>query len=571
MPRDENRLPAGRTGTRRRSVVGDLLLLASVALPLLVFLGVAAQDYQRTMAAAERELLTTAESMAGHARNVFRFEALALGATEDWLRGVRDSDILANPGQYHEQLRALKRFAGDELGITVIGADGRPLVDSDRPVPPRGIDVSDRPYFRWHAEHAGGVPHVAAPLRSRVSGETLFFLTLRRNGPGGEFAGVIAAAVLQSSLIRFWDRVSSDPFDAISLFRDDGLLLARRPAVNPDEQIRLDPQGPLGRAIASGAEGEVVRGASPIDGVDRLNMVRRIEGYPAFLVYGIPRAAILAPWRDRLVVYGVLAAAAGAALLALSVLSRRRARELDLINATLERRVEERTAEIQAGEARLRLLAREVDHRAKNALSVVQATLRLTPRTDAASFAASVEGRVLALARAQTLLAADQWRGASLGMLLRTELSPFVARDGEGPSAELEGPAVLLPPVATQPLAMVAHELATNAVKHGALAVPEGRVLVSWEVVVPPAEPGPAGPGAGPERLRLRWAESGGPPVAGPPARRGFGSRVLQSVVRGQLGGTIVMHWEAGGLVAEIEVPLSAGARTGMAGGAGPA
>ncbi|TPG46922.1 hypothetical protein EAH89_24285 [Roseomonas nepalensis] len=564
MPRDESR-PAAEgagPGAARRSVVGELLLLASVAFPMLVFLGVAAQDYRRTLQAAHAELLAAAETMAGHARNVFRFEALALGATEDWLRGVADSDILASPRQYHARLAALKRFAGDDLGITVIGADGRPLVDSDRATPPRGIDLSDRAYFRWHRDHPGGEPHVAAPLRSRVSGETLFFLSLRRNGPGGEFAGVIAAAVRQSSFIQFWDRAASDPLDAISLFRDDGLLLARRPAIDPEAGTRLDPDGPIGRAAASGVEGRVFGSTSPIDGVERMNVLRRIEGYPAFIVHGMPRSAVLAPWRDRLVAYGVLAGGATAALLSLSLLSRRRARALDLANATLEQRVEERTAEIQAGEARLRLLAREVDHRAKNALSVVQATLRLTPRRDAESFAASVEGRVLALARAQTLLAADQWRGASLGTLLRTELAPFVAREGEGPLAELRGPAVLVPPVATQPLAMVAHELATNAVKHGALSAPGGRVLVTWEVA---GDVG-AAPEGGAGRLRLRWEERGGPPVAGPPAQRGFGSRVLQSVVRGQLGGRLDLHWHAGGLVAELEVPLSAVARAGMAG-----
>ncbi len=197
--------------------------------------------------------------------------------------------------------------------------------------------------------------------------------------------------------------------------------------------------------------------------------------------------------------------------------------------------------ERRRAEERLLLLAREVDHRAKNALAVVQATLRLTPRDEAASFARAVEGRVAALARAQTLLAADRWSGAELRALVEGELAPFL---GAGQRVELDGPRVTLPPGVTQPLAMAVHELATNAVKHGALSAPDGRVAVTWRLEG--------------EMLRLRWAERGGPVVPGPPARRGFGSRVLEGTVRGQLGGTVSVSWAETGLVCEMEVALRA-------------
>lgn len=190
-------------------------------------------------------------------------------------------------------------------------------------------------------------------------------------------------------------------------------------------------------------------------------------------------------------------------------------------------------------EERLVLLAREVDHRSKNALAVVQAALRLTPRDEVQAYASAVEGRVSALARAQTLLAADRWTGAELRVLLRGELAPFL---GASQRVEIDGPPVFLRPAATQAIAMAIHELATNAVKHGALSVPNGTVLVSWE-----------------ERddvLRLRWVEAGGPAVAGPPVRRGFGSRVMDGTVRGQLGGRIAVFWERSGVICEMEVPL---------------
>lgn len=209
-------------------------------------------------------------------------------------------------------------------------------------------------------------------------------------------------------------------------------------------------------------------------------------------------------------------------------------------------RVVQDVSERQAAEKRQALLSREVDHRAKNALAVVQAALRLTRAADMPSYVRAVEGRVAALARAQTLLAEDRWAGADLRALLAGELAPFLGNGGaREPRAVLAGPAVELPPGAAQPLAMAVHELATNATKHGALSSPGGRVLVSWGLV-----PGET------RALRLRWVEAGGPAVAGTPSRRGFGSRVLEGTLRNQLRGAVSLTWEPSGLVCDIEVPL---------------
>jgi PAS domain S-box-containing protein len=204
--------------------------------------------------------------------------------------------------------------------------------------------------------------------------------------------------------------------------------------------------------------------------------------------------------------------------------------------------------ERRAAEERQALLSREVDHRAKNALAVVQAALRLTRAADHDSFVRAVEGRVAALARAQTLLSEDRWRGADLRTLLASELAAFLAAPGRGgPRADLAGPVVTLPAGAAQPIAMAVHELATNAVKYGALSVAGGHVAVTWELG-----------GSVPPTLRLRWTESGGPTLEGPPARSGFGSRVLDATLRRQLGGSVRFDWPAEGLTCEIVVPLAA-------------
>ncbi|MBP0444275.1 PAS domain S-box protein [Roseomonas sp. SSH11] len=205
------------------------------------------------------------------------------------------------------------------------------------------------------------------------------------------------------------------------------------------------------------------------------------------------------------------------------------------------------TARKRAEEAR-RLLSLEVDHRAKNVLAVVQAVLRLTPRDDPATYASAVEARIAALARAHTLLAQASWRGAELRALAEAELGAFQAggssaSDG-APRARLSGPHVMLTPGAAQALSMVLHELATNAVKYGALSAPGGLVDLSWST----------DHAAG--LLRLCWAESGGPPVSGPPSRQGFGSRVIKASLRDQLGGQARPVWHPTGLVCEIEAPI---------------
>jgi two-component sensor histidine kinase len=203
------------------------------------------------------------------------------------------------------------------------------------------------------------------------------------------------------------------------------------------------------------------------------------------------------------------------------------------------------TAE-RAAEERQRLMAREVDHRAKNALAVVQAALRLTPRQDAEAYATAVEGRVAALARAHSVLAEGRWQGAALQAVIEAELAAFQpgTAAADGSRFRLEGPALALAPDAVQALSMAVHELATNAAKHGALSVAQGHILVTWRID-PEAD-----------LLHLTWTEQGGPPLAGPPTRRGFGSRLVEATIANQLGGSVERGWEPAGLVCRMVLPL---------------
>ncbi|MGZ3287133.1 MAG: response regulator [Xanthobacteraceae bacterium] len=189
-------------------------------------------------------------------------------------------------------------------------------------------------------------------------------------------------------------------------------------------------------------------------------------------------------------------------------------------------------------EERQALLAREVDHRARNALALVQSIVRLTRSDTIKAYIAAVDGRIGALSRAHTLLAQSRWQGADLARLVEEELAPY--RAGDDAKITATGPNVSLEPRTAQTLALALHELSTNAAKYGALSVMPGRVGVTWELQ--------------PDSLVLRWSESGGP-VTEPPASPGFGIRVISASIERQLEGETAFHWRPEGLHCSLRVP----------------
>ncbi|MBL6456598.1 PAS domain S-box protein [Belnapia sp. T6] len=194
-------------------------------------------------------------------------------------------------------------------------------------------------------------------------------------------------------------------------------------------------------------------------------------------------------------------------------------------------------------EARQELLMREVDHRAKNALAVVQAVLRLTKADTPEAFGRAIAGRVSALARAQTLLSKARWTGADLTAIMKGELAPFLGSAG-AQAVIYDGPALTVAAVAAQPLSMTLHELATNAARYGSLSRPGGALRIAWSVD-PEAD-----------QLTLHWTETGGPEIAEPPSTEGFGTRMIRATIQDQLGGTVAFAFRTAGLVCTITLPL---------------
>jgi PAS domain S-box-containing protein len=202
--------------------------------------------------------------------------------------------------------------------------------------------------------------------------------------------------------------------------------------------------------------------------------------------------------------------------------------------------------ERKEGEAHLRLLMRELTHRSKNLLAVIQAMSRQTARnTDSTEeFLDRFSARLQALSRSHDLLIQEGWYGASLEELVRAEVGHYA--DGGEPQISVEGPALLLTPEAAQNLGLALHELATNAVKYGALSAPRGHVSIKWR-----RQSGTDGTG-----VEIEWVESGGPPVVTPKAS-GFGMMVIERNLASSLEAEVALKFAKSGLRCRIVIPAT--------------
>jgi len=204
---------------------------------------------------------------------------------------------------------------------------------------------------------------------------------------------------------------------------------------------------------------------------------------------------------------------------------------------------------IVQAEQHQRLLVDELNHRVKNMLAVVisLATQTLKRAGTLEEFSGVFLGRVHALTAAYTLLSRESWSGVQLREVVEEELRPFMA--GDRASIEIEGPPVPLDPRGASALGMAIHELATNAAKYGALSVPEGNVAVTWAVERTVDD----------DHLVLNWIEQNGPPVT-PPAKRGFGTVLIERGLAHDLSGKAKVQFLPGEVRASVRAPLRNGA-----------
>jgi PAS domain S-box-containing protein len=194
-------------------------------------------------------------------------------------------------------------------------------------------------------------------------------------------------------------------------------------------------------------------------------------------------------------------------------------------------------SEQKRAQEQIAALAREAEHRSKNLLGNVLATVKLSQSDTPEGLKQAIEGRIRALANVHSLFVQTRWIGAEMSAIARQELAPYF-EEGET-RARIKGPQILLEPNVAQSVAVILHELATNAAKYGSLSLASGRIDLCWS-----HEPD--------GRLQVRWTETGGPPVQ-TPTRDGFGGRIIKQMAE-QLKGAARFKWHAKGLDCEINL-----------------
>jgi len=194
----------------------------------------------------------------------------------------------------------------------------------------------------------------------------------------------------------------------------------------------------------------------------------------------------------------------------------------------------------KAHEEHVQLLLREINHRAKNMLSLVQAIARQTAAREPEDFIGCFTERIQALAANQDLLIRNEWKGVDVEDLVRAQLAPFA--DLVGSRIAVDGPKLRLNATAAQAIGLTLHELATNAGKYGALSVDAGHVDVGWRLDG--------------DIFAMSWAERNGPPVSRP-ERRGFGSTVVDSVAKRTVGGAVQLNYAPSGLIWRLSCPAA--------------
>ena len=390
------------------------MMVASLALPLALFVFASAVSWVSIRETADREIERTLDVAHEHALKVFETIDRSLSEMAEIVRDVSDADIVAREQLLHLRLKQLVTSLPQVKSAWVFDAKGHALVNSLVSPAPE-IDFSDRDYFRAHAASDIGT-YIGEALKPRApyQGAAFFGVSRRRPSEDSSFAGVLQASVFPEYFENYYARIGREPGSYFALGRADGTVLARFPAVDSD--IRLDPQGSIGKIIAANPTSGLITVTSPTDGVERRLGYRRLAEYPIYVAAGLETSAIRARWFSTISQHLIFGAPATALLFALLGLALRRTRHL-YFEAEKRQAAEEALKHGQRLEA-LGQLTGGVAHDFNNLLTVIRASVDLLRRpdlpeprrlryidaiSDTVTRAAKLTGQLLAFARRQTL------------------------------------------------------------------------------------------------------------------------------------------------------------------------
>lgn len=390
------------------------MMVASVALPLALFVFASALSWVSIQQAADREIERTLDVAHEHALKVFETIDRTLSEIAEVIRGIPDAGIVSREEALHRRLKQLADSLPQVKSAWIFDAKGHALANS-LVVPAPEIDFSDRDYFKAHVNSDIGT-YIGEALKPRppYQGAAFFGVSRRRNNEDGSFAGVIQASVLPEYFENFYARIGREPGSFFAFGLTNGMVLARFPA--SDRDIRLDRNGPIGQKFAADPKAELITVTSPADGIERRLGYQRLAEYPIYVSAGLETAAIRSRWLSTMSQHLIFGAPATALLFVLLASALRRTRRL-YFEADRRLEAEEALKHGQRLEA-LGQLTGGVAHDFNNLLTVIRASVDLLRRpdlpeqrrlryidaiSDTVTRAARLTSQLLAFARRQTL------------------------------------------------------------------------------------------------------------------------------------------------------------------------
>jgi two-component sensor histidine kinase len=457
-------------------------LVVALVVPL-VLLGVLAwRSYERAHEEMWREVDATTDLAAEHIAKVFETTELLAEKIEAQIAG-HSWETIASDAAFHAQLKASDGRLPQIHGIWLIDAAGLTRAGSlDFPTPP--LSIADRSYFQ-RAREAGGT-YISESLVSRHTGQTAFAVVRALRASDGAFDGAVSVLVSPSYFEQVFAEAVHRIRGSLVLVRieqlgRDGDVLARIPRT--DGPRRLASYSPLFPVLATPAQRLRYRVTSQLDGVDRIHTGRKVGDYPLVVSAGAPIAGVQKRWAKEWREIGLFAVPLYLGLIVAVLLARRHLLAERRVRATLESRVAARTADLQKLVGEKEVLLREVHHRVKNNLQMMQSMVRLTaqraPRESRPQFA-NVARRIWAIGQLYNdLYTKEDVSSIDLGRYIDSVCrSPGLFGDDANVTMTCEVDTLVADLDTAVPIGLIAVELITNAYKHAFPGGRPGRVAV---------------------------------------------------------------------------------------------